>query len=189
MRATISENTLTARFTCGISHRLQKSGTSSIRRNLGLKESSGSGERGLQKSGKAFSSIRRILGLKESSGTGERRLQKSGKAFSSIRRIGTEGVNWADDARYERSADLDMKSMDETVKTEETREEWMDYPARSPYWWDHRRRKPRIPELNLPDGKWLDGMWGHLRGTVDIPKGISTAGAWDPHALTSDETE
>ena len=103
--------------------------------------------------------------------------------------LGTEGVNWADDARYERSADLDMKSMDETVKTEETREEWMDYPARSPYWWDHRRRKPRIPELNLSDGKWLDGMWGHLRGNVDVPKGISAAGAWDPHALTSDETK
>ena len=53
---------------------------------------------------------------------------------------------------------------------------WFGFPTSSPYWWDNKREEPKV--YPLPTNTELLAAWDAVRGTVDVPKGLSVADAW-----------
>jgi hypothetical protein len=53
--------------------------------------------------------------------------------------------------------------------------DWCGYPRGGAYWWNHKRRRPRIPPF--PGSDELVKAWEAVRGTVDVPAGLSPAEA------------
>ena len=45
--------------------------------------------------------------------------------------------------------------------------DWCGYPSRGAYWWNDKRRRPRIPPF--PGSDELLKAWETARGTVDVP--------------------
>ena len=63
---------------------------------------------------------------------------------------------------------------------------WFGFPTSSPYWWDNNREEPK--RYSTPTDAQLLVAWDTVRGTVDVPEGLSVADAWSVAMDLASET-